>query len=138
MSRPVREENPMREGAGREAAGEIVVGVDGGRGGREALCWAAAEASALGLGLRVVHVVEWPCLADAWPDSAVDRLASLSGAGAQIVAQGVQRVAEIAPNVSVTTLVDVGDVAWLLLRAASGATMLVVGKRRGTRPWWMR
>jgi nucleotide-binding universal stress UspA family protein len=115
----------------------VVVGIDGSAGGWDALAWAAVEARANGRPLRIVHVVEWPSLVDIWPVPMVDRSTILRGAGADLVEEGARRAREVVPNLAIATHIEVeADVSDALVRAASGASMLVLGKRRGGRPWW--
>jgi nucleotide-binding universal stress UspA family protein len=115
----------------------VVVGIDGSVGGWDALVWAAAEARATEHPLLVVYVVEWPSLADVWPVPVFDRATILRGVGAELVDEGVRRAREIVPNLAVDTQVEVGAVVSdAMVRAAAGASMLVLGKRRGGRPWW--
>jgi nucleotide-binding universal stress UspA family protein len=114
-------------------------GSTGAPGGWDALAWAAAEARATGLPLQIVHVVEWPSLADVWPVPLVDRSTGLRASGAELVADAEMRARDLMPHLEVATRVEVaGDVAAALVRAAAGAAMLVVGKSRGARPWWRR
>jgi nucleotide-binding universal stress UspA family protein len=129
----------LEEPHGTATVAPVVVGIDGSAGGWDALAWAAAEARAAGLPLRIVHVVEWPRFADLWPVPLVDRVRSLRGAGAELVEEGVRRAREVVPTLAVTTQIAVGvDVGEALVRVGSDASMLVLGKRRGARPWWGR
>jgi nucleotide-binding universal stress UspA family protein len=117
----------------------IVVGVDGSAAAWDALAWAAAEASATGHPLCIVHVAEWPVVADMWPVASLDRSAALRIAGAELVAEGVRRVRDVAPNLVMITQLEAGtDVADSLVRAAAGDAMIVLGKRRASRHWWSR
>src|SRR4051794_7664912 len=121
------------------ASHPVVVGIDGSTGGWDALAWAAAEARASGRPLRIVHVVEWPTLADLWPVPLLDRVVSLRSAGADLLDDGAARAREVVPHLALATqLVVEADVSEALVRVAAHASMLVLGKRRGARPWWRR
>jgi nucleotide-binding universal stress UspA family protein len=124
---------------GPVASHPVVVGIDGSTGGWDALAWAAAEARVTGRSLRIVHVVEWPALADLWPVPLLDRVVSLRSAGADLLEDGARRAREVVPQLAVATQLAVeADVSEALVRVAADASMLVLGKRRGARPWWRR
>jgi nucleotide-binding universal stress UspA family protein len=117
----------------------VVVGIDGSKGGWDALAWAAAEARATGRPLRIVHVVEWPLLADLWPVPLLDRVVSFRSAGADLLEDGAKRAREVVPRLKIATQLAVeADVGDALVRVAADASMLVLGKRLGARPWWRR
>ena len=104
----------------------IVVGFDGSPGSLAALRWADAEAALRGVGLRVVHVWQYPGLSyprDAperpWPHALPDQLdALLRDALAPLAAVPVE-VATVE-----------GRPGEALVRAADRAELLVVGRRR--------
>src|SRR4051794_18857041 len=121
------------------ASHPVVVGIDGSTGGWDALAWAAVEARATGRPLHIVHVVEWPILADLWPVPLLDRVVSLRSAGADLLEDGAKRAREVVPHLAVAMQLAVdADVGDALVRVAADASMLVLGKRRGARPWWRR
>ena len=99
----------------------VVVGVDGSPSGARALEWAALEAAAHGLPLRIV--VAGP----AEPAPGAE-----SGRG--VLDDALARCAVVAPEVAVTGAVRSGEPAAVLLRAAADAALLVVGRTgRGNR-----
>ncbi|KUN80601.1 hypothetical protein AQJ66_26010 [Streptomyces bungoensis] len=104
----------------------IVVGVDGSAASEDALRWAARQAGLTGAGLRVVTAWRLPVMYGYPPD--------YSGAGYQDRARAaldaaIGRVLGPAPRPSVDARVEEGHPAQVLLAAARGADLLVVGSR---------
>lgn len=101
-----------------------VVGVDGSGGAREAARWAAREAVARGLALRLVTVV---------PPEAVPVPAAPGAAGRGAPEPGpdggVSEIAREHPDLDVTARRIAGDPAEVLPGAVRGAEVLVVGTR---------
>ena len=106
---------------------EIVVGYDGSPHAHEALLWAARAARRQHAPLRVVHV------ARTFLDGYViaDRPADLTTqVGGQVLADGLERLRAIDPDLQVTAQVEPQDsVAAVLTEASRNAGMLVVGSR---------
>ena len=105
----------------------IVVGVDGSRWSKDALRWAAREAQRSGASLQVVMTSE-DLGRDMWiPTSppGVDRLAPTRRALSRIV----RGVLGEHPTVVVETSVAEGPPGHILVKAAKGAELLVVGNR---------
>jgi nucleotide-binding universal stress UspA family protein len=117
--------NRMFEGQG------ILVAVDGGAHGWDALEWAAAEAAAAGQTLHVVHVAEWPTVIDAWTQLPGEHFAAVGVTADYVIAEAVRRAYAVAPDLRVTTQV-VGDAkpGPAILRAARNASLIVLGRRR--------
>jgi nucleotide-binding universal stress UspA family protein len=135
---PSEEKIVPEDSEAAEVALAVVVGIDGTPGGWDALAWAAAEARSSGGSLRIVHVVERPVTLDVWPGSPVDGSEALQ-AGADLVQEGVRRAREVVAGLEVDTQVEAWvEVSAVLVRAAATGSLLVVGKRRGNRPWWRR
>lgn len=112
--------------------GRIVVGVDGSVSGNEALRWAARLAPTLGATIQVVTAWEYP-LVYPLPDGAVSLPAPDWKEWEQMsrdsVEQSVREVFGDAPPAGLVTTVENGHPARVLLDAAKGATMLIVGSR---------
>lgn len=105
----------------------IVVGVDGSASSKEALRWAAAEAQRSGAVLEVVMAWDNP-YRDMWLPSdppGTDRLALVK----RTVNDLVDEVLGSPPPITVATAAAEGPPAQVLVRAAHGAELLVVGSR---------
>lgn len=108
-----------------QAAGPLVVGVDGSRSATEAVRWAAAEARLRGLTVSLVAVPRWPARRhEPAPGTLLDGSAPVYLAAAAAVA------GEVAPGIVVTRTVAHGRVAGVLREAGWEASMLVLGSHR--------
>lgn len=99
----------------------IAVGVDGSEAGERALAWAATEAARSGA-LLEVHTAYEPGYEFATPE---DIRRSME----RTIEAARERVAEIAPQVTVTSCVHEQSPAAALIEASHGAHLLVVGTR---------
>jgi nucleotide-binding universal stress UspA family protein len=114
----------------RQEASKVVVGVDGSESSLRALCWAADQATLMGLPLEVVTAwtfPEHPAPLDV-PVRA-DRLDSLIDDARVKLDQVVDGTVPANQRPHVCTRVVRGDAAHVLLREAEGAALLVVGTR---------
>lgn len=105
----------------------IVVGVDGSASSKQALRWAADEAQRSGAALQVVMAWDNP-YRDMWLPSdppGTDRLALVK----RTVTGLVDEVLGSPPPVAVDATAAEGPPAQVLVRAAGGADLLVVGSR---------
>ncbi len=113
---------------GQESRGQrIVVGVDGSPSSMAALRWAIRQAERTGAEVEAVTVWWYPPgygLAP-MPEGAGD----LEGEAAKTLAEALAEVSGLAPDVIVCPRVVEGNAAEVLLRAACGAELLVVGSR---------
>jgi nucleotide-binding universal stress UspA family protein len=105
----------------------IVVGVDGSPLSVAALRWALRQAELTGAAVDVVYAWHMPA-ADGWAP-AMELAQSLVRAGEQGLVDAVAEVAGDRPAVPVHTRVTEGNAAAVLLQAAEGAALLVVGSR---------
>ncbi len=102
--------------------GAVVLGIDGSTGSDLASEWALAEVTRTGRPLHLVHALEW---LDAAPVDLRDDL----DIGAQLE---VERLARLAPSVTITAQTSTGTAAGALVEVSSRAEMVVVGaKGRG-------
>ena len=113
-------------------AGRIVVGVDGSAHARQALRYALAEAALRGA--RVVVVGSWavPPLAATGVGMipAFDLLRTeLADSASEVLSRELAEVADAAACAEVEQHVAQGDAAGVLVEAAAGADLLVVGSR---------
>lgn len=112
--------------------GRIVVGVDGSAHGRHALRFALAEAVLRDARVDVVGAWSVPPLAATGVGlvSAFDLLrAELGDSARQVVAGELADAADAAAGLEIEQHVGQGDAAAVLVEAASGADLLVVGSR---------
>lgn len=109
----------------------VLVAVDGGAHGWDALAWAAAEAAAAGRSLRIVYVVEWPVLGDMFIPMLPDRSAITRAAGDRVLGEAARRAGDVDPDLRIITRVE-PDVhpAAAILRAGRTDSLIVVGRRR--------
>ena len=109
----------------------IVVGVDSSHGSRTALRWALAQARLTGATVEAVAAWQNPAMIGysyGWVPAEFEG-ESIAGAAGKVLAEAVADVAgpdELAPVVTTTAE---GPPAQVLLSAAKGAEMLVVGSR---------
>ncbi|MGW3245764.1 universal stress protein [Streptomyces sp. NPDC001070] len=117
--------------AGRRAREpRIVVGVDGSASSKEALAWALRQAS-------LVHGVVDAVIAWQFPQfhgslgwmPPTDGTLGLDDAAARVLDDSVSEVAGPEPDVEIRKWVECGTPAGVLLDAAAGAALLVVGNR---------
>ena len=110
----------------------ILVGIDGSEESMFALDWALAEATSRGLPLQLVHAV------DLRPYGAPSHIGALYSEenDARLHARHVlkaarERAATVAPNVAVTAKTATTRPAAALIKASTGAGMVVLGARGG-------
>ena len=105
----------------------IVVGVDGSDSSKEALRWAIRQAALTGASVDAVTAWRYPSGYGWAPlsDGAVD----FEGDAKRTLIEALAEVSGLDPDVPVRPLVTEGHAVDVLLRAASGADLLVVGSR---------
>ena len=114
------------------ASERIVVGVDGSHPSERALRWAIEEARVRGASLEVVHAWQFPSVGlipyggATMPTITFDELEKSAD---ELVREMVYEVMGDALNPPVTTSTSMGHPAHVLLEAAEGADLLVVGCR---------
>jgi nucleotide-binding universal stress UspA family protein len=111
----------------------VVVGVDGSETSREALRWAADEALAHGSTLHVVHAWDVPPIGAGIGKATGRRVAGATDgqreAAEQLLRDVVKEELEGHALTDVRTSIGRGSAASVLLEAAQGADLLVVGSR---------
>lgn len=105
----------------------IVVGVDGSDSSREALRWAIHQAKLTGAEVDVVTAWRYPSTYGWGPVD--DAAADLERDAKKTLVEALTEVSGLEPEVPVRPLVAEGHAAEVLLRAAEGADLLVVGSR---------
>jgi nucleotide-binding universal stress UspA family protein len=107
--------------------GRIVVGVDGSQSSRQALTWAARQATLTGAFVDVITTWEWPrnygwavAYGEGWEPHADAE---------KVVNEAIEPVREANPEVNIRTRVVEGHPAPVLVEASRGAELLVVGSR---------
>jgi nucleotide-binding universal stress UspA family protein len=105
----------------------IVVGVDGSPSSMAALRWAVLQAELTGCAVEAVTAWRLP---SRYGFAAVtDRATDVEGDARKILADALNEVSSVEPDVIIRSSVVEGHPAEVLVRAASGADMLVVGSR---------
>jgi nucleotide-binding universal stress UspA family protein len=109
----------------------IVVGVDGSPSSQAALQWAAGQAARTGAGVEALIAWEYPALAAGfgYVPSAVLTTSQYTELAEKIVADAISNVTGPGSGVPFTSRVGEGNAAQILLDAAAGAELLVVGSR---------
>jgi nucleotide-binding universal stress UspA family protein len=117
--------------AQQETKPRIVVGVDGSEPARAALRWAVAQARLTGAAVEAVIAWHYPYLAAGygWAPLAVMQAPDFAETAEKLVTDVVSSVVDPAAAVPVTTKAAEGSPAGVLLDAARGAQLLVVGSR---------
>ncbi len=118
-----RTEGTQMEGQG----GRIVAGVDGSASSKAALRWAIRQAKLTGGSVDAVIAWRYPS-GYGWapvPDGGAD----LASEAQRTLIKALTEVSGLEPEVPVHPLVTEGHAAEVLLRAARGADLLVVGSR---------
>jgi nucleotide-binding universal stress UspA family protein len=105
----------------------IVVGVDGSPSSMTALRWAILQAELTGCDVEAVTAWQLP---SRYGFAAVtDRATDFEGDARKVLADALNEVSSVEPDVLIRSSVAEGHPAEVLVRAARGADMLVVGSR---------
>ncbi len=109
----------------------IVVGVDGSPSSKAALGWAVRQAELTGATVEAVTAWRYPVMINraAWVLSTVEDTAELESLFATELASDIAAVVNSASQIKVSATVRMGLAAEVLLKAADGADLLVVGSR---------
>ncbi len=105
----------------------IVVGVDGSPSSMAALRWAILHAELNGCAVEAVTA--WRLPSSFGFTAAMDRAADFEGDARKILADALNEVSSVESDVIIRSSVVAGHPAEMLVRAARGADMLVVGSR---------
>jgi nucleotide-binding universal stress UspA family protein len=108
--------------------GVVVVGVDGSEASKDALRWAIRYARATGATVRAVTAWHYPTSYGWAATPAISEMDLESDARAALK-ETIDQVVVASEPVTLQTEVVEGPAALMLLRAASGADLLVVGSR---------
>lgn len=106
----------------------IVVGVDGSPSSRQALRWAARQAKVTGASLEIVTCWEFPITSD-WRMPPSPIAADLEHKAHRHLKEPVFEVLGDDPGIDVTITAVEGHPAPVLIDAARGASLLVIGSR---------
>ena len=104
----------------------IVVGVDGSQASKAALCWAIRQAKLTGASVEAVTAWRYPA-GYGWTPVASEL--DFEAEAKSVLTEALGEVSGFHPEVAVQPRVAQGNAAEVLLRAAKGADLLVVGSR---------
>lgn len=110
----------------------IVVGVDGSAPSKAALAWAIRQAELTGATVEAVMAWQYPVMVGGygWVPAAAPEAAEFKAiAGRELSKTVAETVDDSANTVKVSATVREGNAAQILLHAAQGADLLVVGSR---------
>jgi nucleotide-binding universal stress UspA family protein len=108
----------------------IVVGFDGSPSAQDALEWAAAEATAMGRPLHIVHAFTWPMIGSSCGELAVGSAdAGFLAAAERLLAEAETRARSLAPTIKITIQLIAAPAVSAMLRQAEDAELVVVGSR---------
>lgn len=108
----------------------IVVGVDGTAAAEGALAWAVQQAELTGATVEAVIAWHYPVACGGGPFAPVAMLdTDFAGTAGRVLAAAVSVAADSAGPVKVSSTVREGNAAEVLIDAAEGADLLVVGSR---------
>jgi nucleotide-binding universal stress UspA family protein len=108
----------------------VLVGTDGSAQADRAVEWAAAEAARRNRPLRIVHGFIWPLLRVSTAPVHGVVGSGLRAAAEELLAAAADRARTVAPDVPITTVLEVGAPVPALLATAQDAELLVIGSRR--------
>jgi len=111
--------------------GRIVVGVDGSPHSKAALAWAVRQAGLTGASVEAVIAWHYPAMFGAAPFGPTGPLetADFGEWAASVLADAIKETVDPDAPVKVSATVREGNSAQVLLEAADGADLLVVGSR---------
>ena len=125
---------PCTEAAAAPAVAAVVVGVARDDRSDSALEWAAAEAAARAVPLRIVHAFWVPRLADPWAALSGPPLSdSAARAARQVLDNATVHVLSVAPGVEVSTLAYQGSVPDAMGSGGGDGVVVVLGSGVATR-----
>ena len=115
----------------QQADHRIVVGVDGSESARAALAWAIGQAELTGASVDAVIAWHYPVVVGGAPFAPIGVLMDVDfqGAAASVLNIAVSQTVDPDGPVKVSSSVREGNPAKVLLEAADGADLLVVGSR---------
>jgi nucleotide-binding universal stress UspA family protein len=115
----------------QQADHRIVVGVDGSEPSKAALAWAVRQAELTGATVEAVSAWHWPIAMGGAPFAPVGVLADtdFAGTAARVLDVAIGETVDPAGPVKVSSTVREGNAAQILLDAADGAELLVIGSR---------
>ena len=110
---------------------KIVVGVDGSASAQAALAWAVQQAELTGATVEAVIAWHYPIAFAGAPFAAIGSQMDVdfAGAAAQMLSAAISETADPTGSVKVSSTVREGNAAQVLIDAAEGADLLVVGSR---------
>jgi nucleotide-binding universal stress UspA family protein len=112
-------------------SGRIVVGVDGSRASTAALAWAAEQAGLTGASVEAVIAWHYPVAVGGIPFAPVGAadFTDYGELATKLLSDAIAATVEPDGPVKVSSVVREGNAAQVLLEAARGADLLVVGSR---------
>ncbi len=120
----------MSEGRQSLAEHRIVVGVDGSASSKQALAWAIQQAELTGATVEAVMAWHYPIAFGGAPYAPIGMMdADFAGTASRVLSAAVSETIDPAGPVKVSSTVREGNAPQILIEAAEGADLLVVGSR---------
>jgi nucleotide-binding universal stress UspA family protein len=121
----------MSEQAHQQPDHRIVVGVDGSESSKAALAWAVQQAELTGATVEAVIAWHWPVAYGGTPFAPIGVMTDtdFAGTAARVLAGAIGDTVDPDRPVKVSSTVREGNATKILLDAADGAELLVVGSR---------
>ncbi len=112
-------------------SGRIVVGVDGSPSSKAALAWAVEQAELTGASVEAVIAWHYPIMVGGMPFAPIGVVesADFGDFAAKVLSDAIGATVDPDGPVKVSSVVREGNAAQVLLDAAKGAELLVVGSR---------
>ncbi len=109
----------------------IVVGIDGSESAKAALAWAVGQAELTGASIETVIAWHYPIAFGGTPLTPIGAVmdTDFAGTAARVLAAAISDTTDPVGPVKISSTVREGSAAQILLEAADGAELLVVGSR---------
>jgi nucleotide-binding universal stress UspA family protein len=115
--------------AAADAAGGVLVAIDGSESSDRALAWAVAEAGGRGVPLTIVHCYYWPSTGLGAMDAVGFLMEGLEEDSREILAAAAKQAAELAPTTEIRTASRLSPPVPTIVEMSRGYELVVLGSR---------